>query len=53
MEENQYTLKFNLISHVTGSWDEQLLGELFYNVDVGRVLQCLLNNQGFDVFISW
>jgi hypothetical protein len=39
---------------MTGSWNEQLLGELFNNINVGCILQQIpLNNQGFEDFISW
>jgi hypothetical protein len=42
-----------LIDHVTGAWDEELLRSLFFEVDVRRILEIPLHNQGFDDFIAW
>jgi hypothetical protein len=43
----------DLISPITASWDEQLLRDIYNDVDVERILQIPLNNQGFDDFIAW
>jgi hypothetical protein len=48
-----YTKVSNLIDPTTGSWDEDLLRPLFLEVDVGRISEIPLNNQGFDDFIAW
>jgi hypothetical protein len=48
-----YTKVSDLISPVDGLWDVQLLGNLFNNVDIGRILQIPLNDHGFEDFISW
>lgn len=42
-----------LISPITGCWDEQLIRSLFWTVDVNRILQIPLNTHGFDNFIAW
>jgi hypothetical protein len=42
-----------LISPITGSWDEDLLADMFNPVDVTRILQIPINSQGFDDFIAW
>jgi hypothetical protein len=38
---------------VIGDWDQQLIGDLFNDVDMGRILQIPLNVQGFEDFIAW
>jgi hypothetical protein len=43
----------DLISPITGYWDVELLQTIFCNVDVGRILEIPLHNQGFDDFIAW
>jgi hypothetical protein len=43
----------DLIDPITGQWDATLLGDLFNPVDVGRILQIPINNQGFDDFVAW
>jgi hypothetical protein len=48
-----YTKVNELISPVTGQWDEDLLKGLFGDVDVWRILEIPLNNQGFAYFIAW
>jgi hypothetical protein len=48
-----YTKVFELISPITGSWDEDLLRDLFLDIDVERILQIPLNNRGFGDFIAW
>jgi hypothetical protein len=48
-----YTRVWELINPLTGNWDEQLLNEIFFSVDVGRILQIPVNSQGFDDFIAW
>jgi hypothetical protein len=48
-----YTKVNELISPVTGQWDEDLLKDLFGDVDVWRILEIPLNNQGFAYFIAW
>jgi hypothetical protein len=47
-----YTKVNELISPVTGQWDEDLLKDLFGDVDVWCILQKLLNNQGFSDFVA-
>jgi hypothetical protein len=42
----------DLINPLTGSWDEQLLHELFNSPDVNRILQIPINSQGFEDFIA-
>jgi hypothetical protein len=41
-----------LIFPITGSWDEDLLRSLFSVVDVERILQIPLNNQGMGDILS-
>jgi ribonuclease HI len=48
-----FTKVIDLISPITAQWDEQILSDLFNAVDVQRILQIPLNNQGFDDFIAW
>ena len=48
-----YTRVSELINPMTGAWDEELLNELVNPVDVGRILQIPVNNQGFEDFIAW
>jgi hypothetical protein len=48
-----YTKVSELIDPVTGAWDEELLRSLFFEVDVRRILEIPLHNQGFDDFIAW
>ena len=48
-----YSKVSELISSITGAWDEQLLCDLFSPVDVQRILQIPINNHGFDDFIAW
>jgi hypothetical protein len=48
-----YTKVSELIDPSTGSWDLQLLNEIFLSVDVGRIIQIPINIQGFDDFIAW
>jgi hypothetical protein len=47
-----YTKVSDLINPLTGSWDEQLLHELFNSPDVNRILQIPINSQGFEDFIA-
>jgi hypothetical protein len=47
-----YTKAGELIDSLSGYRDIQLVGVLFNNVDVGRILQIPLNNHGFKDFIS-
>jgi hypothetical protein len=47
-----YTKVSDLISPLTGQWDDQLLREMFNEVDVGRIILIPLNNQGFGDFIA-
>ena len=42
-----------LINPIKGYSDEQLLNTIFNSVDVSRIMQIPLNNQGFDDFIAW
>jgi hypothetical protein len=48
-----YTRVNELISPLSGQWDEDLLNGLFGPVDVSRIMQIPINNQGFDDFIAW
>jgi hypothetical protein len=48
-----FTKVSELISPVTGQWGEDLLRNLFGDVDVWRILQIPLNNQGFPDFVAW
>jgi hypothetical protein len=48
-----YSKVSELISPVTGTWDSELLQELFSPVDVQRILEIPLNNHGFEDFIAW
>jgi hypothetical protein len=48
-----YSKVSELINPVTGTWDIELLNSLFSVVDVQRILEIPLNNQGFDDFIAW
>jgi hypothetical protein len=48
-----YSKVSDLISPITGAWDVKLLETLFLPVDVQRILEIPLNNQGFDDFIAW
>jgi ribonuclease HI len=48
-----YTKVCELISPISGQWDEEILRSILNPVDVGRVLQIPLNNQGFHDFIAW
>jgi hypothetical protein len=48
-----YSKVSDLISLITGTWDVELLENLFLPVDVQRILEIPLNNQGFDDFIAW
>jgi ribonuclease HI len=48
-----YTKVHELIDPTTGVWDEELLRNIFYDVDVNRILQIPLHNHGFDDFIAW
>jgi hypothetical protein len=48
-----YTKVSELIDPHTGYWDLDLLSSLFMDVDVGRILEIPLHNQGFDDFIAW
>jgi hypothetical protein len=42
-----------LLDPISGSWDLDLLKTLFYDIDVNRILEIPLTNQGFDDFIAW
>jgi hypothetical protein len=42
-----------LIDPTTRNWDAELLKSLFIDIDVNRILEIPLNNQGFDDFIAW
>jgi hypothetical protein len=48
-----YTKVSDLIDPTTGHWDEEMLNTLFCTVDVGRILQIPLNDQGFEDFLAW
>jgi hypothetical protein len=48
-----YSKVSELINPVMGTWDIELLNSLFSVVDVQRILEIPLNNQGFDDFIAW
>ena len=42
-----------LISPINGEWDEELIREIFWPVDVERILQIPLPNHGQPDFIAW
>jgi ribonuclease HI len=48
-----YTKVVDLIIPNSGTWNEERLNELFNIVDVNRILEIPLNNQGFEDFIAW
>jgi hypothetical protein len=48
-----YTKVFDLISPITGDWDIELLQDTFGSIDVARILEIPLHNQGFEDFIAW
>jgi hypothetical protein len=48
-----YSKVSKLISPVTGTWDSELLQELFSPIDVQCILEIPLNNHGFEGFIVW
>jgi hypothetical protein len=49
-----YTKVSELISHVTGQWDEELLNMLFCTVDKEWIRQIPINNnQEFQDFVAW
>jgi hypothetical protein len=50
--EAVYTNVGELINPLTSYWDDELLGKLFNDVDVGCILQIPLNDYGFEKSIS-
>jgi ribonuclease HI len=48
-----YTKVCDLISPITGQWDEELLNSLFCTVDRERIRHIPINNQGFHDFVAW
>jgi hypothetical protein len=46
-----YTKVLDLISPITGRWDEHLLYEIFNSLDVERIVQIPLNYRGFEDFV--
>jgi hypothetical protein len=48
-----YTKVVDLIIPNSGTWNEERLNELFNIVDVNRILEIPLNNQGFEDSIAW
>jgi hypothetical protein len=48
-----YTEDSELIDLTTGLWETGLLNSLFLEVDVNRILEISLHNQGFEDFIAW
>jgi hypothetical protein len=42
-----------LVDPITGTWDIDLVQSNFHPIDVQRILQIPLNNNGFEDFISW
>lgn len=42
-----------LIDPMSGTWDEELIRNIFNIVDVRRILQIPLNHQAFDDFVAW
>jgi hypothetical protein len=48
-----YTKVCDLISPITGQWDEELLNSLFCTVDRERIRHIPINNQGFQDFVAW
>jgi hypothetical protein len=47
-----YTKVSELISLISGTWDEELLNVLFNPLDVRRIMQIPINHQGFEDFIA-
>jgi hypothetical protein len=48
-----YTKVSELINHDTGSWDEEILRDIFWPVDVQRILQIPLATNMMQDFVSW
>jgi ribonuclease HI len=49
----EYTKVSEIIDPITGQWDVDRIRGIFFDVDVNRILQIPLNNQGFEDFIAW
>jgi hypothetical protein len=45
--------KVSQLMNEDGQWDEQIIESIFNSVDVNRILQIPINNQGFSDFIAW
>ena len=43
----------DLICPITSTWDEQILIDNFYSVDVERIMRIPLNPHSFDDFMAW
>jgi hypothetical protein len=52
-EGSNITKVCDLISPITGGWNEEMLSDLFNTVDKNRIMQIPLHQQGFDDFIAW
>jgi hypothetical protein len=48
-----YTRVSDLINQETGAWDEEILSELFWSIDVQRILNIPLATNLMEDFISW
>jgi hypothetical protein len=43
----------DLIDPIRGIWDEELVRENFFLVDVNRILSMSLSNHGMEDFVAW
>jgi hypothetical protein len=43
----------DLIDPITGTWDLQLITDIFHPIDVNRILQIPLNINAFEDFLAW
>jgi ribonuclease HI len=51
--QNLLTRVSDLIDPYTNTWDEELLRQTFWLVDVKRILAIPLSNNGMEDFVSW
>jgi hypothetical protein len=51
--QNIYTKVSDLIDPITNSWDEELIGEIFWNVDKHRILAIPLPSHDREDFVGW
>ena len=47
------TMVSELIDLITGDWDEQLIRDNFWPIDVDRILQIPLSHQSIEDFVAW